>query len=241
MARLTCIGKSDVGLKRSNNEDTFLVDPDLNFCLVADGIGGAAAGEFASRIFAETAAEVLAAARPSSETSTLAAVQTAFSTANDRLRLHIQQNPSHQGMGCTAELLACHPEGFVLGHLGDSRTYRLRNHQLKQLTEDHTLVQAQVTQGLLSPQEAMTHPMRNVILRAVDGQSELELDLLRGKLQAGDLFLLCSDGLTDMVDDGLILELAGGADPLARKVDRLIAAALAAGGKDNITVVLCEY
>lgn len=240
MSRMAWAGKSDVGLKRRNNEDTFLISPEFGLCLVADGIGGAAAGEIASRIFAETAAEIFHAAHPISEKDILQSVRETFKAANERVRAHIRLNPAHLGMGCTAELLAFHPDGFVLGHLGDSRTYRLRDAQFKRLTNDHTLVQAQVEQGLISPEAAHTHPMRHVILRAVNGEEAVELDLIRGKTFPGDCFLLCSDGLTDMVDDAHIHEVLTAGGPLQGRVDRLVEAALAAGGRDNVTVVLCE-
>ena len=148
------------------------------------------------------------------------------------------ENPSHKGMGCTAELLAFYDGGFILGHIGDSRTYRFRRGQLEQLTDDHTLVQQQVNEGLISPGNARHHPLRNVILRAVGLKKELALDVLRGKTATGDLFLLCSDGLTDMVEDDKIWEILLSDFDIHRKTEKLIEIAKAAGGHDNITVVL---
>lgn len=217
-----------------------MVRPELGFCLVADGIGGAAAGELASSIFAETTLEVFSTAQDQSEQETTELVQRAFEWANKRILDHVKENLHHHGMGCTAELVSFSDNGFVLGHMGDSRTYRLRNSQLKQLTQDHSLVQDQLDKGLITPAEARNHPMRNVILRALGVKESLSLDLVKGKTLSGDLFLLCSDGLTDMVDDSLIQEVLSSTMVLSQKVERLIELANSAGGRDNITVVLSE-
>ncbi|MBT8372930.1 MAG: protein phosphatase 2C domain-containing protein, partial [Deltaproteobacteria bacterium] len=158
MAKRTYSGKTDVGLKRKNNEDAFVLSPELNFCLVADGMGGAAAGEVASTIFAETAREIFSGNTDRSEKEIIHRVQKAFNFANQKIQKDVIRNPDHRGMGCTAELLAFSDEGFVLGHIGDSRTYRLRNRQLEQLTQDHTLVQQQIEEGLISPDRIKDHP-----------------------------------------------------------------------------------
>jgi serine/threonine protein phosphatase PrpC len=231
-------GMTDIGLQRESNEDAFVISPELDFCLAADGMGGAAAGELASRIFAETTQEIFSRNTNRSEKEILYRVQKAFSSANEKILEHVSQNPSHKGMGCTAELLAFHDEGFIIGHMGDSRTYRVRREQLKQLTEDHTLVQQQVDEGLISSENVKHHPLRNVILRAVGLKKEVVLDVLRGKTASGDLFLLCSDGLTDMVEDDQILEILLSDIDIHRKTEKLIEMAKAAGGDDNITVVL---
>ena len=229
---------TDIGLQRESNEDAFVISPELDFCLAADGMGGAAAGEIASRIFAETTLEIFSRNTNRSEKELLYRVQKAFSSANEKILEHVIQNPSHKGMGCTAELLAFYDEGFIIGHMGDSRTYRFRREQLEQLTEDHTLVQQQVDEGLISSENVRHHPLRNVILRAVGLKKELVLDVLRGKTASGDLFLLCSDGLTDMVEDDQILEILLSDIDIHRKTEKLIEMAKAAGGHDNITVVL---
>ncbi len=210
------------------------------FCLVADGMGGAAAGELASRIFVDSAKEVFSKAVGRSEKEMIKLVERAFSFANERIMGHAKENPDHMGMGCTAELLGFFDESFVLGHMGDSRTYRLRNEQLKQLTQDHSLVQDQINQGLVTPAEARNHSLRHVILRAVGIEEQLALDLIRGKTFSGDLFLLCTDGLTDLVDDTKIQEVLTSAAALPQKVEELLELAKLAGGNDNITVVLAE-
>jgi len=240
MPEINFVGKSDSGLKRTNNEDRFMVRSELGFCLVADGMGGAAAGEIASRIFAETTLELFSSFAGRSEKETIELVQRAFNLANERILSHVKKNPHHKGMGCTAELMAFSDKGFVIGHMGDSRTYCLRDGQLKQLTLDHSLVQNQIEQGLITPAEARNHPLRNVILRAVGIKKKLALDLIRGIMFSGDLFLLCSDGLSDMVDDNHIRNILFPTAPLLQKAEKLIESANAAGGYDNITVVLAS-
>lgn len=231
-------GKTDTGLKRENNEDAFALNPELGFWLAADGMGGAAAGEVASKIFAESAFEVFSDNTSRSEKEILYRVHGAFSHANQKILEHVAQQPDHQGMGCTAELLAFYDEGFILGHIGDSRTYRLRNGKLEQLTQDHTLVQQQFRQGLITEDQIKHHPMRNLILRAVGIKEELTIDLLKGKALPEDQFLLCTDGLTDMLSDDQIQDILSADVQINRKADELIEAAKAAGGYDNITVAL---
>lgn len=238
MLREIFCGKTDIGLRRSNNEDVFITSSEQGFCLAADGMGGEAAGELASKIFADTAQEIFADNFNHSEKEVLYRVKQAFSFANEKILDHVTQNPNHEGMGCTAELLAFYEDGFALGHVGDSRTYRFRNGQLRQLTQDHTLVQQQIEEGLISSDNIKNHPLRNVILRAIGQERELALDLLRGNILSGDLFLLCSDGLTDMIQDNQIQEILHSDIEIHRKADNLIESAKAAGGKDNITVVL---
>ena len=140
MANLNCFGRTDPGLVRPNNKDTFLIKPDIRFCLVADGVGGSAAGELASLIFSQTALEVFSSDNDPSENKTIERVKKTFRSAHERILNHIEDNPQHEGMACTAELIAFHEQGFVIGHIGDSRTYRVQNDQLKQLTRDHSLV-----------------------------------------------------------------------------------------------------
>jgi protein phosphatase len=233
-------GKTDVGLVRSNNEDTFVVSPEAVYCLVADGMGGAAAGETASRIFAETAVEVFPTHCSADEISVLSSVQETFQRANDLMLSHVTRHPEHTGMGCTAELVAFSSDGFVVGHMGDSRTYLYRDGRLRQLTKDHSLVQEQIDQGIISQEQARSHKMRNVILRAVGVRPSLELDTISGAVLSNDLFLLCSDGLTDMVEDIEILKILEQSGQLSDKVLQLIGLAKEAGGKDNITVVLAQ-
>ncbi len=134
MLNINFAGKTNVGLKRSTNEDTFIIKGELGFCLVADGLGGAAAGDLASRFFADATVEIFRQATDLYEENVVERIQNSFRSANERIRDHVRGNPLHKGMGCTAELMAFSDQGFVIGHLGDSRTYRFRNGLLKQLT-----------------------------------------------------------------------------------------------------------
>ena len=231
-------GQTDIGLKRDNNEDVFLLNSDMDFCLAADGMGGAAAGELASKIFADTAQEIFEEQTERSQKEVLYRVQKTFQVANQKILEHVVQNRSHKGMGCTAELLAFSDEGFILGHMGDSRTYRLRDGNFEQLTQDHTLVQQQLEDGLINEDQIRNHPLRNIIYRAVGIKQELSLDLVIGQTAVQDIFLLCSDGLTDMILDDQIEDILASNEDIDRKVDELIENAKAAGGNDNITVVL---
>jgi len=240
MLNVNSFGKSDIGLKRLNNEDAFAIKSNKRLFVLADGMGGEAAGEVASHIFIDSTLEVFSQGDNRSEGETLERVQNAFRLANERMMDHVRQNPQHQGMGCTAELITFYNEDFILGHVGDSRTYLLRQGQLRQLTRDHSFVQDQVDQGLITPEEARGHSLKNVILRAVGIEETLAVDLIRGKSHAGDLFLLCSDGLSDLVDEGSIQEILSLSLSLPQKVERLIEEAKSRGGFDNITVILCE-
>jgi protein phosphatase len=201
-------------------------------------MGGAAAGEIASQIFLESVREIFSDHHNRSEKDTLYRVQKAYCTANEKIIEHVRAHPDHRGMGCTAELLAFFENGFILGHVGDSRTYRLRDGVLEKLTQDHTIVQQQFQEGLISENRIKDHPMRHVIWRAVGIKDELTIDLLAGKTCAADLFLLCSDGLTDMIEDDFIQDILYGDANINRKAEELIESAKAAGGFDNITVVL---
>ncbi len=237
----TSFGQTDIGLRRSNNEDVFITRPQLGFSLVADGMGGAAAGEVASQIFSETALEIFSKAEKQSEEDMAQLVQQVFELANGRMLAHVDAYPNHRGMGCTAELIVFSGEKFMIGHVGDSRTYHMKKGKLIQLTEDHSFVQEQLKLGFITPEEAKKHEMKNVILRAVGIEESPDVDLIRGIASRDDLFMLCSDGLTDFVEDTDIQEVLS--DPgasLQRKAGQLIVLAKAAGGHDNITLVLIK-
>jgi protein phosphatase len=240
MPRVHSFGRTDMGLRRKNNEDAFHVDGSLGLCILADGMGGAAAGELASQIFAQTAVEVFSRQVSATEDENLALLKQAYQTANERIISHVRGNPGHAGMGCTAEILRFFNERFTIGHVGDSRAYLFRKSELKQLTRDHSLVQDQVDQGLITREEARRHRLRNVILRAVGTKEDLDVDFVRGRVLPGDLFLLCSDGLTDMVEDQVIWRVLSRSGGISEKVDQLIELANRAGGSDNVTVVLSE-
>jgi serine/threonine protein phosphatase PrpC len=226
---------TDTGRRRPQNEDTFVCDPPL--FAVADGVGGAQAGEIASRLAAATLEE----RRPDAQgADTLAEL---LRVANDRIYRRALDDAAAAGMGTvvTALLVDEAAETVAIGHVGDSRAYRLRDGELEQLTPDHSLVGELVRAGRLSIEEAEQHPHRSVITRAVGTEPSVEVETLTVTAAAGDLYLICSDGLTDIVRDEQIAELITAAhnDP-ETAAEALVAAANHAGGIDNITVVLFE-
>lgn len=237
MLGLILLGKSDTGLVRSNNEDDFLVNSELGFAALADGMGGAAAGELASKFFINAALEVFS---HNSGEDSQDLLRRSFALANKMILDHAEANPEHKGLGCTAELLTFFDNCFALAHVGDSRTYLFRANVLRVLTQDHSFVQELINKGVINAQEARQHRMRHVILRAVGQHDNLEVELIHGDALPGDLFLLCSDGLTDMIEDDVIESILAQTLDLEARAQKLIDAAKASGGFDNVTVVLCE-
>jgi serine/threonine protein phosphatase PrpC len=217
---------SDVGLEREGNEDSYLDRPPL--FVVADGMGGAQAGEVASAM----AVEALARA------GSPGALQGAIEEVNADILARSKEDSSLAGMGTT--LTAAWVDGgtLTLAHVGDSRAYRMRDGELVQLTEDHSLVGGLVRMGELTPAEAQRHPQRSVILRAVGVAPEVEVDVAEHELADGDVYLLCSDGLSGMVRDEVIRETLAMDSSLVDAADLLVALANASGGHDNITAVL---
>jgi PPM family protein phosphatase len=221
---------SDPGRKRRRNEDAFVCQPPL--FAVADGMGGAQAGEIASRLAAGAVKGDEAAGSGEER------VRELIQEANRRVHQRSVEDPNASGMGTTLTL-AVVDDGLVsIGHVGDSRAYLVREGRLEQLTEDHSLVGELMRSGELSAEEAESHPQRSVITRALGTDPDVDVDTFEMSLREGDLFLLCSDGLTSMVDDEEILDLVERhrAD-LDRLVQALIRAANRGGGEDNITVV----
>jgi len=225
---------TDTGRRRRRNEDAFLCEPPL--FAVADGMGGAQAGEVASRLAAESLRE--------QELGNLSALEQTVELireANRRVYAYSSENASTRGMGTTMTVALVEGSVVTIGHVGDSRAYLLRDDQLTQLTQDHSLVAELVRSGRLSPKEAESHPRRSVITRALGTDSDVEVDVFSLRAQDGDLFLLCSDGLTSMVsDEGIARLLVTARADLDDAGKKLIAAANQAGGEDNITVVLFE-
>lgn len=240
MIILDTAGLSDVGLCRLNNEDAFVILPDHLVVAVADGMGGASAGEVASSIFVTVVQEYFAVSAVASEEDAYQLVQQIFRVANDLMVEHVIQNPHDSGMGCTAELLTFARGRYIIGHVGDSRIYLFRNGVLRQLTKDHSLVQMQLDDGIINAEAARVHPKKNIVLRAVGIDKDISLDILRGNLLLDDLFILCSDGLTDMIEDTEMVTILLAPVTLVQKVEKLVESAKKAGGKDNITVVLSQ-
>jgi serine/threonine protein phosphatase PrpC len=226
--------RSDVGLLRSGNEDSMYAGPRL--LAVADGMGGHAAGEVASRVAIETVAP-LDDDLPGSDLIT--ALRQAVETANGYLRDMVAADSALEGMGTTLTALLSAGQRLGLVHVGDSRAYLLRGDRLQQITHDHTLVQNLVDEGRITPEEATTHPQRSWITRALDGRGEIDLDISVREAQAGDRYLLCTDGLSGVVSEETMLEALRLPDP-QQACDRLVELALRAGGPDNITCIVAD-
>jgi serine/threonine protein phosphatase PrpC len=226
-------GLSHPGRRRRRNEDAYVVSPPL--FAVADGMGGAQAGELASRIAVEAMGE-------EAMTSGEERVTTLIREANRRIFARSSEDAAASGMGTTMTAALVGEDGVVtIGHVGDSRAYLLREGRLEQLTEDHSLVAELVRTGKLSAEDAERHPQRSVITRALGTDPEVDVDTFTVDAQVGDLFLLCSDGLTTMVDDEEILRtVEGSRDDLQQAAQVLIRKANRGGGEDNITVVFFE-
>jgi PPM family protein phosphatase len=223
--------RTDTGRQRRSNEDAFYAHSPL--FAVADGMGGARAGEVAARLMVE----VLEGGLPDggSDEGRLA---DRVREANSRIYELAQRDPERAGMGTTVTTAYVGDRAVAVAHVGDSRAYRLRDGHLEQITRDHSLVEELKRRGKLTEEEAEEHPQKSVITRALGPESRVEVDTVSVPAQAGDVFLLCSDGLTGMVPEERMAEILEGADDLEQAGRALIAEANERGGRDNITVVL---
>jgi protein phosphatase len=223
--------RSDTGRQRTANEDSFFAGGAL--FAVADGMGGAQAGEVASRI----AAELFETAERRPDEPAEAFLRRIIQEANGRIHALAQHDSTRSGMGTTLTALLVDGDDVVIGHVGDSRAYVLRDGELRMLTSDHSLVEELRRQGRISDEQAADHPQRSIITRALGPEAEVDVDTFSFSARPGDVFLLCSDGLTTMIkDDGIAAALAESAD-LDDAVAELISEANEAGGRDNITAV----
>lgn len=242
---------TDKGMVRAQNEDALAVLPEIGVSILADGMGGYRAGEIASRIAVDICTEVLeqglqafdwdnSAERAAGRGERLAllvtdAVQRANSTIFDTAR----SQPECAGMGTTLVVTLMHHDKLIVAHVGDSRLYRMRDGRLDQITRDHSQVQDQVDAGLLTPQQARVAANRNLVTRAMGIESTVEVELNQFTTKPADIYLLCSDGLSDMVDDTEIADvLLAFGGTLDRAGSGLVARANALGGLDNISVIL---
>ena len=221
------------GRKRRHNEDAYVVEPPM--FAVADGMGGAKAGEVASGLAAEALKET------GGDGSGEERVTQLIQEANRRVFRRASEDREASGMGTTMTV-ALVEDGFVVfGHVGDSRAYRIRGGSIEQLTDDHSLVAELVRSGRLTPEEAEAHPQRSVITRAVGTEPDVDVDTFTVEPEEGDLFLICSDGLTDMVDDATIIDaIERHRSDLDEAAKALVGAANRLGGEDNITVLFFE-
>ena len=222
---------TNVGKVRYNNEDSLaVIEPETY--VVADGMGGAQAGEVASQMLVDTVKQFLSKNTPPWDEKLLSQ---AILLANDKILNRARLNPELRGMGTTATILSIDGGKAYFAHVGDSRLYLLRNDYFAQITEDHSYVETLVRQGEITHEEARIHPMKNVLIQAVGAVPEIEIDAANFSVQSGDIFLLCTDGLTNMVEDELIAKILLSA---SNPADALVDAALKAGGKDNVSVIV---
>lgn len=227
-------GGSDVGRVRAINEDSFLARPEAGFWMVADGMGGHDAGDLASR----TVMQALDNVRPAaSAPDLLAALEGAVIEANAALRRAARARGDGAMIGCTLALLVIYDGAYACLWSGDSRIYLVRRNMISQITRDHTEAQELVDRGTLTPQEAESWPRRNVVTRAIGVSDEPELDMVQGRVEDGDTFVICSDGLTAHVSDDEIGGMSA-VRPLAKAVDRMISTTLDRGARDNVTVII---
>ncbi len=236
---------TDPGQVRPANEDSVFADPDAGLLIVADGMGGHAAGEVASGMAAETIAAFLRENLPASGTLVLDAprlLSEAVRRADAAVRERAAADPTLNGMGTTAVVAVCRDDDLALAHVGDSRAYLLHEGRLRRVTEDHSLVARMVSAGTITPAEARKHHLRNVITRSLgfEGNAEAEVQIL--EWVRGDLLLLCTDGLTGMAEDDEIESiLAGHGANVEAAARALIALANAHGGTDNVSAVVAVH
>jgi len=244
---------SDIGRVRKNNEDSFLADPSLGIFAVADGMGGHASGEIASQLAVESLRESIrkasqekAVPAKDGDTVILSSPATILSNsirkANQRIYRSAQENAEWKGMGTTLVAVYFPDHSPVVGHVGDSRLYLLRQDTILQVTEDHSLVWEEYKQGRIPKEAIPLSPVKNVITRSLGPQLNVDVDLKELETKAGDLLLLCSDGLSDLVqDEEMLREVNRAAGDLEGACRRLIDLANSRGGKDNITVLLISF
>ncbi len=248
------VAQTDVGLKRKDNEDSYLVDEANYIFIVADGMGGHAAGNLASRVAVESICDFFRrehsaedpAATPYGRNPDLTEVgnklTNAICIANAKIRQIATQNDHLSGMGTTVVCAVLDGHHVTIANVGDSRAYLFRQSGYRQISEDHSWVNEQFRKNLISAEDARVHPWRNVITRALGSRDSVEVDIFEERVREGDVILLCSDGLSSMIDDITLFEIITDGDvTLEQKGDRLIEEAKKAGGSDNITQILINF
>jgi serine/threonine protein phosphatase PrpC len=251
--KITYKAVSDVGRKRKGNEDSLFVNPEQHLFVVADGMGGHAAGEVASKVAVDSINEFVCLTGGDEEITWPFGLDENISYDGNRLKTSIRyanrkvleatkEKSEYEGMATTVAAVLVDGDTGNIGHVGDSRVYLLRDGQITQLTSDHSWVNEQIQSGVISPDQARTHPLRNVVTRALGGKPDLLVDMQQHKAKAGDILLLCSDGLTTMIADDeiakVVQEAKGDVDKAAQA---LVNSANAKGGEDNITVLLIRF
>lgn len=234
---------TDIGRKRKVNQDFVysserLVGPLPNLFLVADGMGGHNAGDYASRLAVETIVER---SSGSLETNPLRVLDEAVQSANALVRKRAQETPELQGMGTTVVAAVIDGRELYVANVGDSRLYIVNSGEIRQITKDHSWVEEMVRRGGIGKAEARNHPDKNIITRAVGAEETVRIDFFQVLLQEGDVILMCTDGLTNMLEDEEIRMTLDGARDIVEKAQGLVRAANERGGRDNISVVLIEF
>jgi protein phosphatase len=245
--------RSDVGRKRKGNEDSLFVNPDQKLFVVADGMGGHAAGEVASRVAVDAINEFVTLTGGNEEITWPFGLDESISYEGNRLKTAIRQanrrvleatrqSAEYEGMATTVAAVLVDGDVANLAHVGDSRIYLWNGERISLLTSDHSWVNEQIQSGIISPEQARSHPLRNVVTRALGGRSDLVVDVQSRQMKPGDVLLLCSDGLTTMIGDEDIARILGEAEgDVARAANALVAEANQRGGEDNITVILLKF
>lgn len=234
--------QTDVGLKRNSNQDfVYASDQKVgrlpSLLIVADGMGGHAAGDLASRVCVETAVSSI---EGSGQTETIPILAEAVQKANRAVLKKAAEKPEYAGMGTTIVAAVIDGNTLYVANVGDSRLYLIDDDRIDQITLDHSLVAEMVRSGRISPEQMRNHPEKNIITRAVGGEEYVEVDFFDVGLHKGDVVLLCSDGLTNMVEDEQIFRIVRREKTLRDAGQKLISAANSAGGRDNISVVLAR-
>jgi PPM family protein phosphatase len=237
--------QTDPGLARENNEDSVVYDAPTSLTVLADGMGGYNAGEVASGmatafIRSEMSRWLSQVGKTANAREVRRALEICVDNANRSIFNAANSNPQYAGMGTTLVVGVCHEARLMIGHIGDSRCYRLRGDEFSQVTKDHSLLQEQMDAGLITPEQAATSLNKNLVTRALGVEDSVLLEINEHRVEPGDLYMMCSDGLSDMVDDAGIAEILKSDDSMEQKALALIAAANAAGGRDNISVLLFE-
>jgi protein phosphatase len=240
--QLSVAAGTDVGRIRAGNEDSLYADADQErgLFIVADGMGGHAAGEVASEMAVQIVARDLADVRDVSQEPAGDRMAEALKAANRAIYERTIEEADKQGMGTTASCLMIGQGRYLIGHIGDSRVYLLRDGVFRQVTKDHSYVQEQVDAGFLTPEQARYHPYSNVITRCVGANAAVEADILTGEIQNGDLYLVASDGLTGMVEDPQLKKILESQQTPGAMVAAMITEANRRGGLDNITAVVVQ-
>lgn len=249
--RVRFAGGTDVGRKRDHNEDNIFLPEDERLAIVADGMGGHASGEVASELAVSTIVKHF---KDSKGIQTLTwpfkvdrdlrseinRMTTSIMLANLEINEQAANNPDQKGMGTTVDAIWFLDDTIIIGHVGDSRVYRMHDGELLQVTEDHSLINDYIKMKRVTAEEAENWPHKNVIVRALGMKDKVQVDIVTETPRLGDVYLLCSDGLTDMVSDDQIEHMLRSATDLDNAVDELIAAANEEGGVDNISIVLAR-